>query len=138
MLCKEKLSLTSNRQSATVIAACGIYVQDILQAVPIDKAFELFKPGEQEPNLGGYIRVTLTTAPSHLTITPIDENEPTEELDEEPVGVVPETSTDPAPQESTGNSGGRAKKIMNGILFLAGVAVAVVFFRGKIQKRKME
>lgn len=37
-------------------------MQDILEAVPIDKYFELFKPGEdRERALGGFIRVTLRT-----------------------------------------------------------------------------
>jgi hypothetical protein len=30
--------------STSVVSACGIYVSDILDAVPIDKYFELFKP----------------------------------------------------------------------------------------------
>jgi hypothetical protein len=38
----------------------GIYVQDILDAVPIDKFFELFKPGVGGE--GGYIRVGMTFA----------------------------------------------------------------------------
>lgn len=28
----------------SVVAACGLYVKDVLQCVPIDKYFELFKP----------------------------------------------------------------------------------------------
>lgn len=31
-------------KKATVLAACGIFVKEILPAVPIDKYFELFKP----------------------------------------------------------------------------------------------
>lgn len=43
----------------------GIFVKDILEAVPIDKYFELFKPGENpERGLGGFIRVTLKTSSS--------------------------------------------------------------------------
>eukprot|EP00877_Chromochloris_zofingiensis_P012431 jgi/Chrzof1/7441/Cz02g24050.t1 len=60
MLCKDKL-MTSNsgtqKRGTTVLAACGIYVNDILDAVPIDKYFELFKPaGGGE---GGFIRIGL-------------------------------------------------------------------------------
>lgn len=55
MLCREKL--TGGRKGTSVIAACGIYVNEIIDAVPIDKFFELFKP--QNGGQGGYIRVGL-------------------------------------------------------------------------------
>mmetsp|Transcript_20904 Transcript_20904/g.57971 ORF Transcript_20904/g.57971 Transcript_20904/m.57971 type:complete len:211 (-) Transcript_20904:258-890(-) len=44
-----------------VIAACGIYMSDILDAVPIDKYFELFKPGLGGE--GGQIRVSMNYSP---------------------------------------------------------------------------
>ena len=37
--------------------ATGIFVNDILDAVPIDKYFELFKPGAGGE--GGYIRISI-------------------------------------------------------------------------------
>ena len=37
--------------------AAGIFVNDILDAVPIDKYFELFKPGAGGE--GGYIRISI-------------------------------------------------------------------------------
>ncbi|KAK9822175.1 hypothetical protein WJX81_006438 [Elliptochloris bilobata] len=55
MLCREKR--TGTRVGTSVIAACGIFVNDILDAVPIDKYFELFKPGAGGE--GGYIRISI-------------------------------------------------------------------------------
>eukprot|EP00199_Chlamydomonas_sp_CCMP681_P006267 CAMPEP_0119109010 /NCGR_PEP_ID=MMETSP1180-20130426/16759_1 /TAXON_ID=3052 ORGANISM="Chlamydomonas cf sp, Strain CCMP681" /NCGR_SAMPLE_ID=MMETSP1180 /ASSEMBLY_ACC=CAM_ASM_000741 /LENGTH=217 /DNA_ID=CAMNT_0007094703 /DNA_START=119 /DNA_END=772 /DNA_ORIENTATION=+ len=55
MLCREKLS--AGKRGTAVIAACGIYVSDILDAVPIDKYFELFKPNAGGD--GGYIRISM-------------------------------------------------------------------------------
>lgn len=52
LLCRPKA--TGDRGSS-IVAACGIFMRDILEAVPIDKYFELFKPGEGAE--GGYIRI---------------------------------------------------------------------------------
>ncbi|KAI8467301.1 MAG: hypothetical protein J3K34DRAFT_395121 [Monoraphidium minutum] len=60
MLCKDKYTQLpdgSTKRGTQVIAACGIYVSDILDAVPIDKYFELFKPGVGGE--GGFIRLGL-------------------------------------------------------------------------------
>ncbi|KAI8474030.1 MAG: hypothetical protein J3K34DRAFT_409247 [Monoraphidium minutum] len=60
MLCKDKVTTQpdgSTKRGTQVIAACGIYVSDILDAVPIDKYFELFKPGAGGE--GGFIRLGL-------------------------------------------------------------------------------
>ncbi len=46
-----------------------------MEAVPIDKAFELFKPGETDSSLGGYIRVTLRTGPNVPSVPTIEEGE---------------------------------------------------------------
>jgi len=60
MLCRHKISSTSGKLSTSVIAACGIFVDDIVGAVPIDKYFELFKPnGGGE---GGLIRICMDFA----------------------------------------------------------------------------
>lgn len=66
MLCREKR--TEARTSTSVVAACGIFIEDILNAVPIDKYFELFKPGAAGP--GGFIRISMNfeaaaTTPYH-------------------------------------------------------------------------
>lgn len=45
---------------AAIAAATGIYVNDILEAVPIDKYFELFKPNAGGE--GGFIRIRMNFA----------------------------------------------------------------------------
>lgn len=79
MLCREKFQGT--KRGTSVIAACGessrlvqpstviwhhiteawlctgIFVNDIIEAVPIDKYFELFKPNAGGE--GGYIRISM-------------------------------------------------------------------------------
>ena len=47
---------TSTALSLT-FAHAGIYVDDIIEAVPIDKYFELFKPNQQGG--GGFIRICM-------------------------------------------------------------------------------
>ena len=44
MVCCEKRS--EDKVKSSIVAACGIYMRDIIEAVPIDKYFEMFKPGE--------------------------------------------------------------------------------------------
>ncbi|KAK9861246.1 hypothetical protein WJX84_008742 [Apatococcus fuscideae] len=63
MLCREKR--TESRTSTSVVAACGIFIEDILNAVPIDKYFELFKPGAAGP--GGFIRISMNFEPAAST-----------------------------------------------------------------------
>jgi hypothetical protein len=55
MLCREKFQGT--KRGTSVIAACGIYVNDILDAAPIDKYFEMFKPNAGGE--GGYVRICI-------------------------------------------------------------------------------
>lgn len=55
LLCREKKN--GDRQGTSIVAACGIYMKEILEAVPIDKYFELFKPGHGAE--GGFIRVSV-------------------------------------------------------------------------------
>ena len=40
-----------------VVCACGIFVQHILDAVPIDKYFQMFKPGSGSD--GGFVRLKM-------------------------------------------------------------------------------
>ena len=47
----------SGCKQTRVRLAAGIFVNDILDAVPIDKYFELFKPGAGGE--GGYIRISI-------------------------------------------------------------------------------
>lgn len=72
MLCKDKARASSgSKRNTSILAACGIYVKDILESVPIDKYFELFKPGEDRDRaLGGFIRVRLRTVSSNPTRQP--------------------------------------------------------------------
>lgn len=58
MLCKEKK--TGTRLGTSCVSACGIFIEDILQAVPINKFFELFKPRQTEKPEGGFIKVSIT------------------------------------------------------------------------------
>lgn len=57
LLCQPKPKQPGEKSSSVVLAACGIYMKDILDAVPIDKYFELFKPGEGAD--GGFIRISM-------------------------------------------------------------------------------
>ena len=57
LLCQPKPKQAGEKASSVVLAACGIYMKDILEAVPIDKYFELFKPGEGAD--GGFIRISM-------------------------------------------------------------------------------
>jgi hypothetical protein len=49
MLCRPKES-NGERSSSSIVAACGIYMKDILEAAPVDKYFELYKPGAPKPD----------------------------------------------------------------------------------------
>lgn len=57
MLCRPK-ETAGERSSSSIMAACGIYMKDILEAAPVDKYFELYKPGGGNP--GGFIRVAIS------------------------------------------------------------------------------
>lgn len=55
LLCREQTN--NGRRSVHVVCACGIFVQHILDAVPIDKYFEMFKPGSGSD--GGFVRLKM-------------------------------------------------------------------------------
>lgn len=103
MLCKDKLTQLpdgSSKRGTQVLAACGIYVSDILDAVPIDKYFELFRPGAGGE--GGFIRLGLdysTDAPQ---------------------------LTRPGALAARGGSGGKGRGWILPLLLVAAVAGAVV------------
>lgn len=42
-----------------LLATAGIFVADILRAVPINKYFELYKPKATEQSEGGFIKVVI-------------------------------------------------------------------------------
>jgi len=124
MLCREKPRDQAVKKSAFVVAACGIFVKDILDAVPIDKAFELFKPGETDSTLGGYIRVTLRTGPNVPSVPTIEEGE--SRAHEEEVANADEEGEQP-----TNKSGNLLR-----ILLLAGLAATITIFRIKTHHKK--
>ena len=66
-----------SRHSGSRVHA-GIFVEDIIDAVPIDKYFEMFKPGAAGE--GGFIRVAMAFDEHKEEI-----HEPIEEVDEEPL-----------------------------------------------------
>lgn len=72
MLCKEKRS--QGRLGSSVVAACGIYVNDIIEAVPIDKYFELFKP--KGGGDGGFIRISMDFIPAGADAAKQEDNRP--------------------------------------------------------------
>jgi len=59
LLCRDKN--TGTKKGTSVIAACGIFVNEIIEAVPIDKYFEMFKPNQGGE--GGFIRIGLDFSP---------------------------------------------------------------------------
>ncbi|KAA6428308.1 MAG: A kinase anchor 9, partial [Trebouxia sp. A1-2] len=77
VLCRPKTS--GSRTGSAVVAACGIFVDDILDAVPIDKWFEMFKPGAAGE--GGFIRV-------HMSFS---EGDPSESRDPSPTETMAPT-----------------------------------------------
>mmetsp|Transcript_14255 Transcript_14255/g.43062 ORF Transcript_14255/g.43062 Transcript_14255/m.43062 type:complete len:220 (+) Transcript_14255:219-878(+) len=129
MLCKEKRNAATGAVGQSIVAACGIYVDDILEAVPIDKYFELFKP--KNGGDGGFIRVAM--------------NFSTESPEEAAAGnqvapYVPSTSFKKYSKSSTeaeeaelnedltDSPGGGKRRIPFGkILVLAGAVVGLVF-----------
>lgn len=56
LLCREKES-AEGKKSTNVVTACGIFVSDIMDAAPIDKYFEMFKPGSGRD--GGFVRLKM-------------------------------------------------------------------------------
>lgn len=55
LLCREQN--TNGKRTVHVVTACGIFVQHILDAAPIDKYFEMFKPGSGSE--GGFVRLKM-------------------------------------------------------------------------------
>lgn len=133
LLCREKKSAT--RVSSSVVAACGIFVSDIIEAVPIDKYFELFKPGAGGE--GGFIRIGMDFVHDLEELT-------------NPAGLVQESIPDlHLPQNAfnthelanNGASKGEKKKgfpIFKALLVLgiAAAGVAAILHNGKKDEKK--
>eukprot|EP01023_Acetabularia_acetabulum_P038770 TRINITY_DN37132_c0_g1_i1.p1 TRINITY_DN37132_c0_g1~~TRINITY_DN37132_c0_g1_i1.p1 ORF type:complete len:230 (-),score=59.24 TRINITY_DN37132_c0_g1_i1:283-972(-) len=56
LLCHEK-QLKGNKRAISVLAACGIYIQDIQDASPLQKTFQLYRP--MQAGEGGSVDVYL-------------------------------------------------------------------------------
>lgn len=115
MLCREKLQGT--RKGTAVIAACGIYVNDILEAVPIDKYFELFKPNAGGE--GGLIRIA-------INFIKLEQNVGAGSTTDISSRAIAGTTVKAEPQD---------KRKKRGLLFL-GIAAAAVAGGLMIAKRK--
>lgn len=55
LLCRDQTA--NGKRTVHVVTACGIFVQHILDAAPIDKYFEMFKPGSGSE--GGFVRLKM-------------------------------------------------------------------------------
>ncbi|KAL3132456.1 hypothetical protein ABBQ32_009009 [Trebouxia sp. C0010 RCD-2024] len=88
VLCREQKN--GPRVKSSVVAACGIFVEDILDAVPIDKWFEMFKPAAAGE--GGFIRVHMSFSeenPAHASNTStLEPATPTENAAETRPGIA--------------------------------------------------
>lgn len=132
MVCREKIQ--NGKRGTSVLAACGIYVQDILGATPIDKFFELFKPGHGGD--GGFIRVSMNhekqLTPSD-TSTEIARAPPAETGSAQPV-LQHQLSLLNRPGQPEDAPSGPAKKgppLFLPVLVAAAAAVIWVVKRGK-------
>lgn len=136
MLCRERRSTNSGRTSAAVTAACGIYVSEILDNVPIDKYFELFKPSSGSEGGTIHIKVEFADArgnsPQGSPVTPARHGR-TRFADEENSGALTDIQPVPEEGEEDGPQGGKRGSL--GIKLLttaaliaaaAGAAVKVV------------
>ncbi|CAD7699610.1 unnamed protein product [Ostreobium quekettii] len=140
MLCKERprdASTGAQRRNTAILAACGIYVKDVLEAVPIDKYFELFKPStadSQERALGGFIRVTLRgTSANQGRIPPDPARKPaglSADVAAAVQGRIQQQASSGAPQQ-----GGGGGKRIGRIILLCGVAAAIAVIK-TLQSRK--
>lgn len=117
----------------------GIFVKDIIEAVPIDKAFELFKPGDTDASLGGYIRVTLRTGPNVPSVPRIEED---------PVAIMQgktrnlqktifrmNADEDQVQEQAEGEESGKNRNLFR-VLLLAGLAATITIIRIKTHKKR--
>lgn len=131
MLCKERARSKDDRKSAQVIAACGIFVSDILEAVPIDKYFELFKPvADANCGLGGFVRIAMRSSSSRKPLAATQEH--ADEI-EEPVRLSRDVAAqiqerlanyNQEPQEP---HGGKGRHVIPLIVVGAAAAVLTTF-----------
>ncbi|BDA41887.1 hypothetical protein COCOBI_02-6850 [Coccomyxa sp. Obi] len=129
MLCREKRSGT--RVGTSVIAACGIFVNDIMDAVPIDKYFELFKPGAGGE--GGFIRISMDFVKTLQDRVPKTDGAKAQPVGFKPAlsfkGYTPENGSASQSRKTTSSSGKSNSKLpkKKGFPFLKlGIALAAV------------
>jgi len=132
ILCRKKLPGSSQ---SSVIAACGIYMNDIMEAVPIDKYFELFKPGQGGD--GGFIRVGMTYAAGPTP--PVVANAEETQISESTATEIAKRLAEAQEEEEDEEDEGLGKKM---IIVGGGIAVAslvggvlVSLLRGKKRDR---
>ena len=119
ILCKNK----KGGFNTGVVGAAGIYVQDILRAVPIDKHFQLFKPGEGGD--AGFIRLAMNFSQGEPVAAPA------------PVARSGARSgASPAKDSKKGGGLGGVLKLGAFVAVLAGAAVAITDANKKKPKRR--
>lgn len=138
MLCKEKSRASSgSKRNTSILAACGIYVKDILESVPIDKYFELFKPGEDRDRaLGGFIRVKLRTVSSNP-----DQPAPMQPVHKNPgisadVEAALQSRLQQYEQEAGTDEGGKGKRGYGRLLVVVGLATVAVLMKVAASRKK--
>lgn len=138
MLCKEKpRDGSGSKRNTAILAACGIYVKDILESVPIDKYFELFKPGEGgDRALGGFIRVMLRTSSSNpgrpQTTQPVQKNSGISA----DVQAVVQSRLEEYEQTNAADEDGKGKRGYGRLLMVAGLAATAVVMKIVVSRKK--
>ncbi|CAG9465539.1 unnamed protein product [Pedinophyceae sp. YPF-701] len=105
-------------QKHSVIAACGLYIKDVIAVAPIDKYFDLYKPHKGGP--GGMIRVKMDFRAATNASDAVGDTGPT---------------MTPAEGVSTGGKkkGGPVKMLMK-LVLLGGVAAGAALGVQKLRK----
>ncbi|KAL4428126.1 hypothetical protein ABPG75_002215 [Micractinium tetrahymenae] len=122
MLCRPKQA--GSERSSSIVAACGIYMKDILEAAPVDKYFELYKPGGG--SAGGFIRVAISFL------------EPDQVRNGELDGGAHDGSKAAGGKKQGGGLAGLAKKVLVLGVVATGVAFAVQQVGKKREVKKEE
>lgn len=138
MLCKEKpRDGSGSRRNTAILAACGIFVKDILESVPIDKYFELFKPGEDRDRaLGGFIRVTLRTSSSNQARPPTTQPAHKNPGISADMQAVVQSRLEEYEQTTAADEDGKGKRGYGKLLMVAGLAVMAVAMKIAVSRKK--
>jgi hypothetical protein len=129
MLCREKFQGT--KKGTSVIAACGIFVDDIIDAVPIDKYFELFKPNAGGE--GGFIRICMDFVKDPLQMEK-QGHFLTGSIAEETASQLESTPAGPSKPKRRGKGGKVALIVTPLVLLATGAAAAAGFLFLKSKK----